>query len=453
VARIKRSSKLDTPSARANLPQRKSPYWQAITPGFAQGYRRAPKGGVWLTKLVIPGRLRQETTLGTADDTLDADGVYVLSFAQAQEKARRWKAQIENKIDGGDEKPVTIREAISSYEADLRARGGDLGNVMRLRSHLADHQLLDKSVASLTSDALRAWRDGLAKKLPRRKMRAKSAGAASVELPTPTELSPSSINRTCAALKAALNRAADDPRQQIRSRRAWQQGLESLPESSPERNVILTEDAVRQIVSAAKQHSLEFGLLVEVIAVTGARPSQVARLTVEDLQADRADPRLMMPPSRKGRKGAKKPRRYPVPITADLATRLTALATGKPSTAPLLIRPFIGKWRGGEPWDKDAYDDPFDELVEQCGLSNWQAAGYPSRITMYALRHTSVVHQLKVGVPIRIVAVNHDTSVDMIERNYSRYIGDHTDAITRAALLDTSLPCTDNVVLLRDTKA
>jgi hypothetical protein len=32
--------------------------------------------------------------------------------------------------------------------------------------------------------------------------------------------------------------------------------------------------------------------------------------------------------------------------------------------------------------------------------------------------------------------VNHDTSVEEIEKHYSPHIGDHTDAITRRALLD-----------------
>ena len=35
--------------------------------------------------------------------------------------------------------------------------------------------------------------------------------------------------------------------------------------------------------------------------VTGARVSQIANLRVGDLQADRLDPRLMLPSSRKGR--------------------------------------------------------------------------------------------------------------------------------------------------------
>jgi hypothetical protein len=40
------------------------------------------------------------------------------------------------------------------------------------------------------------------------------------------------------------------------------------------------------------------------------------------------------------------------------------------------------------------------------------------------LRHSSIVRQLLAGVPIRIVAVKHDSSVPMIERALS---GDHAD--------------------------
>ena len=50
---------------------------------------------------------------------------------------------------------------------------------------------------------------------------------------------------------------------------------------------------------------------------------------------------------------------------------------------------------------------------------------------------------------MRIVAVNHDTSIIMIERTYSRHIGDHADALARAALLDTSAPMAGNVVPIR----
>ena len=43
------------------------------------------------------------------------------------------------------------------------------------------------------------------------------------------------------------------------------------------------------------------------------------------------------------------------------------------------------------------------------------------------------------GVPVRIVAAGHDTSIAMIERNYSRYITDHADGLVRGAMLDLTV--------------
>jgi hypothetical protein len=39
------------------------------------------------------------------------------------------------------------------------------------------------------------------------------------------------------------------------------------------------------------------------------------------------------------------------------------------------------------------------------------------------------------GVPLRVIAANLDTSVIMLERTYSRYISEYTDALARGALL------------------
>ena len=54
---------------------------------------------------------------------------------------------------------------------------------------------------------------------------------------------------------------------------------------------------------------------------------------------------------------------------------------------------------------------------------------------MYALRHSSIIRALLAGVPVRIVAATHDTSVPMIEKTYSTHITDYADAIARRGLL------------------
>jgi hypothetical protein len=69
-------------------------------------------------------------------------------------------------------------------------------------------------------------------------------------------------------------------------------------------------------------------------------------------------------------------------------------------------------------------------------------------ITLYALRHSSIVRQLLAGTPIRLVAVAHDTSVNMIERTYSHHIADVSDVPLRRALLDIGEPTEPNIVPL-----
>src|SRR5207248_6693523 len=173
-------------------------------------------------------------------------------------------------------RPLTVGEALDTYEADLRTRGGDTGNVTRVRAHLSPG-LRDKAVALLAAGDLRRWRDGLAK-----------------------SLAPATVNRTCTVLKAALNLVADHD-ERIANRRAWDNGLATIPDAEQSRNVILDEATVRWLIAEAHAQSPEFGILIEVAAVTGARVSQLARIEVQDLQADRANPRLMMPTSRQGK--------------------------------------------------------------------------------------------------------------------------------------------------------
>jgi integrase len=247
-------------------------------------------------------------------------------------------------------------------------------------------------------------------------------------------MTPSSANRTAIALKAALNLAADHDGH-IASRRAWKIGLASIPDATQSRNVILDEATIRHLISEAHALSAQFGLLVEVATVTGARISQIVRLEVQDLQADRVDPRLLMPSSRKGR-GMKKISRRPVPIPPGLARRLNTLSDGRTLTAPLLTR------QSGEAWKTTNQKRSFQRATKAAGLD-------PAEVTMYALRHSNIVRQLLAGVPIRVVAVNHDTSVVMIERTYSRYIGDHSDMLARAALLDTTALADSNAVPTR----
>jgi integrase len=397
MARSTRSTTIETRTARLKLPVSGKPVFVKLGKQLGLGYRRNKTAGTWVMRVADGNRGNWLRAIGTADDFDEADGTDVLDFWQAQEKARTLAR--ENRGDGSPDKPLTVGQALDRYEADLTTRGGDPGNVTRVLAYMPA-ALSRKPLPLLGARDLRSWRDTLAK-----------------------TLAPATVNRSCNGLKAALNLAADHD-ERIISRRAWEVGLSAIPGAQESRNVILPDDTVRRMIAEAHATSPKFALLVEVAAVTGARVSQLARLEVQDLQ-DGTAARLMMPASRKG-KGTKAVLRRPVPISSTLAARLATASNGRPAIAPLIAKP------NGAPWGRCDHSVPFARLARRCGLD-------PAEVTMYALRHSNIVRQLLAGVPVRVVAVNHDTSVVMIERTYSRHIGDHADALARGALLNTEI--------------
>lgn len=151
MARTVRNAKLDTRSARARLFPQKSAYWISISRGFAVGYRKGAKGGMWLAKSV-DGANRRETTLG-ADDTLDADGQRVLDYAQAQAKARDWLASLHGAAAPG---PYTINRCLDDYIADYKRRGGKALDRLEITANaFIRPQLGAGEIGALTAAAIR----------------------------------------------------------------------------------------------------------------------------------------------------------------------------------------------------------------------------------------------------------------------------------------------------------
>jgi integrase len=171
--------------------------------------------------------------------------------------------------------------------------------------------------------------------------------------------------------------------------------------------------------------------MTEVAAVTGARLSQIARLEVGDLQADRAEARVLMPCSAKGRMRNKRHERRPVPITSALASVLKQEAQGRAPDAPLLQRGNGEIWGHGR---RRHHRNDFRAVVESTGLD-------PDQVTLYALRHSSIVRQLLANVPIRIVATLHDTSARPRPWTRARRCAAFYRSAARAQRAATLLPC------------
>lgn len=426
MARKVRASGFETRTARLKRPVAKKPEFVPIARGVSLGYRRNATAGTWVARVADGHGGNWTKGIGSADDYDDADGVTVLDYWQAQDRAKQVaRGGKDNAAEAATSSPIvetvtTLRAAMARYEADLRTRDGDIGNAVRVRRHLAD-AMLDQPVTALSLNALRTWRDSLTAK------RRRKPGDDTRDEPVGAPLAPSGVNRLCTGLKAALNLAADlDPR--ITGRRAWEQGLANLSGAEEARNVVLRDDDIRKLVALAPTQGAGFGLLVEGLAVTGARVSQLARANVGDLQDNRPEPRVMVPSSAKG-KGAKAVMRRPVPISADFAARLRQAADGRQADGPLFPKG-EGRWK-----DTD-HARPFARIVKEAGIAT--DSGEP--VTSYALRHSSIVRSLLANVPIRVVASQHDTSVAMIEKNYSHFITDHADAMARAAMFRVAVP-------------
>jgi integrase len=426
---------VDSPAKRGRLAARRNPYWQPCGPkrgGLSLGYRKPERGaGAWIARLIRDGE-RIEHRLGEADDA--GAGPDALAYARAVSAAMEWGArQTAANADAkrGDGSPLTVRAAVTAYLAERKARNlrhGRNAETRLTKRLLSDRKLADRPLAKLTESDLASWARGL------------------------TGMEPASVARLLNDARAALNRAHDLHHRALppgwrdvvtRGLRRPAMGAGKAPPLASHHRAVLTDADMRKIVEAALAHGDEgdFGRLVAVLAATGARFSQVARLTVADV-IEGAAPRLMVPTSMKGRDPSRKASHVAVPVGSDLLTLLRPALAGRAGSEPLLMRWLLrmvpGDKKAGLPrrWVRDRRT-PWRDAFEMTPF--WKAAlaraGLAAEIEPYRLRDASIIRALRAGQPVRLVAAQHDTSVAMIEKHYAQHIGDALADLARKAVV------------------
>lgn len=409
-----KTANLKSDTSRADLPISKKPYFHNIGRGIYLGYRRNQGPGTWLVRAPNgTGRYWEERF--ATDATMDFDA----AVDKAREMARREENDGVAPVDAS--RPLTVGEALDQHKTKLESNG-DKGNATRVLHNLKGHPMLTRAVMNLIENELTAWKNSL-KRAPYG--------------PRKEGLADSTINRTIKMLRKALEEAARRDKR-IKNLAAIIEGLKPLDDADVADNVILDDATVHNFVAGCYTKDEGLGVLADVLAETGARTSQATRLLVKDF-IDGPAPRLTMPKSGKGKtknRAKRRAERYSVAISLELAATLRKRIAGRSRTAPLLTQ------TNGKAWPKNPcgnYRMTVRDVVTAIGRD-------PDEVTMYALRHSSIVRALIGGdpgdannpennpVPIRIVAALHDTSVLMIEKHYSAHIVDHTDAISRAAL-------------------
>jgi len=426
---------LGTRAARLKLAPRHKPYFRLVEEGVHLGYRRstvAGRAGTWLARRYLGGERYETEILGAADDLPAApEGMTPLPYDHAVRAAREWarRQSAAARAAAAAEGIVTVRRAVTDYIAARIARSARAGRdaELRLTHHVLSAPLAEVALAGMTDDDLPRWRNGL-----RRGGRGVKDGAA--------DLAPATLARLLNDLRAALTAGARKARLPADVLTTIREGLRSpeAPDRAREKQ-LLADDDVRRLVEAAYAHDADFGALVLVLAATGCRFDQAARLTVADLQA--SNQRMMVPTSRKGR-GAKAQTHVALPLPADVLGRLRPLVAGRRGHERLLLRWHHKQVEG----DKAAGRLPEWVRTERRPWRTaaemtrpWRAAltraELPLDLVPYALRHSAIVRGLRAGLPVRLVAAVHDTSVAMIEKHYGAFIVDATEDLLRKALV------------------
>lgn len=459
MARTLRDASLDTRAARSRLKPRGKPYYRLVEEGLHLGYRK-PKGGRdaaagrWVGRFYVGKQAYEIETIAEADDFSDPDGEKILSYSQAQNKAReRRKAR----AAGTTGPALTVRNAVEIYLSvrdarETRRKGrparSDAHRLERYvigrdrhgkRKEIPAVALADLALDVLEENDLQKWRAGL-----------------------PKSMRETAKRRIANDLKAALNAAFEMNRKRLdpalpsiiklglKTKEADEAG-EFEPHARD--NQILRDDQITRLIRAAREVDAEQGWdgdlyrMTVALAATGARFSQLARMRVGDCQI--ANKRLLVPHSRKGK--TKSAGSNAVQADKGVFTALRDAVIGRANNEMLFERWYhrqvIGnRWEraGRGPWQTASeLTRPWNAIRQRAKMPH---------VIPYALRHSSIVRGIRANLPIRLVASIHDTSVRMIERHYAKWIVDGLEELAARAVVSLVPPEKPGQVLRMRTR-
>lgn len=236
---------------------------------------------------------------------------------------------------------LTVRFDVEHYVAARDARDSQnegrpvrSDGSIKLNRHVANNEhFLSIRLDELTEDDLEEWRNSLDE-----------------------ALKGTTKWRILNDLKAALNATYRKERRRLPAELAeiirmglCAEAIGTEPVEVARENQILDEDTIRTIIQRCFEIDEDFGLLVLVLAATGARFCQLKRMKVRDVQVGLR--RLMVPNSRKGKN--KVAGYTPIRVGPDVMARLQAAITGRKPDEPVFCR-----WRhvqtGPAMWRRDS---------------------------------------------------------------------------------------------------
>jgi len=379
MARRVHDKTLDSRDARRRLKIRGKPYYRAIERRLHLGYRRLGDGqaGTWVARHYVGDQQYAVERIGTADDMMDADGVAILDFWQAQEAAR--EAMVERAHHAhGKHGPITVAAAMDEYLAFLENNRKSAADARYRDRAFIRPTLGDIEVAKLTADHLRKWMADMAKTPARLRTReGLKQQYASLDNADAKRARKVTVNRTLITLKAAFNMAWREGK--VASNAEWSR-------VTPFENVNTAR--IRYLSVAEAQRLIngcdpDFRLLVQAALETGARLGELVALQVHDFNPDTGTLAIRTSKSGKARH---------VVLTEEGAAFFKQVCAGRPGHATMLLR------ADGDPWGR-AQQSPL--MAVAC-----KRAKITPSINFHGLRHTWASLAAMAGVPLMVVAKN-----------------------------------------------
>ena len=394
MSRKVRDKAIDSREARRKVAPRDMCHWRSLERGLHVGYRRIKdSAGTWWARHYLGDRQYETERLGIADDLSDADGVAILDYWQAQEKARGRMVRRAHAA-AGKTGPYTVADAMEAYL-------GFLGNDGRGAHTIRDARYRDQAfirpklgsfeIAALTAEKLRQWRDDLAQTPPRVRTRHGNAQKhRQIVGEDARRARRSSANRTWSVLRAALNHAFHDGK--VPSDLQWRK-VKPFRKVDAARLRYLSVAEAKRLINAGEP---DFRLLVQAALQTGARYGELARLTAADFNSDVGTISIALSKSGKSRH---------VVLTDEGVQFFRRLCADRPGDEIMLRK------ASGSAWEFAHQIRPMEETVARAKIT-------PS-ISFHGLRHTWASHAVMNGMPLMVVARNlGHADTRMVEKHY-----------------------------------
>lgn len=384
MARSIKAPRLENRTSRLKLPVAKKPIFVRIADGLSVGYRRNQTAGTWVMKIPDGKGGAATKAIGTADDFEDADGARVLTFWQAQDKARQ--LVVHGEAERPVAMPITVRRAVDDYLTGYLETHNPrtaIDTRQRLEKHFLP-KFGDKLVTELTKTGLEKWLSGLVRK----------AGS-NDEI----RASKDTANRILSMVKAVLNRAIQDPKNGITDDSHWRL-VKPFKEVGKARDVHFSTEEAQALVQAARVQEPAFADLLTAGFLTGARYGELGGCAVNDFNSK--DGTLYIA---KGKTGPRV-----VVLQSEATDFFAGIVAGRPKHAPLLPRV------DGLPWGVAHQHRRMKAAL--------LAADLDPDGSFYSLRHSYISRAIEAGMPLTIIAENCGTSVRMIETNYAKALAE-----------------------------